>query len=545
MPGQSKVNGAWKTITGLSVKVGGQWKTATSGYIKVGGVWKQWFASKIQDAFNRASTALGLGTADSGQAWNATRGNWRISGSNSAISDDAATTYPLASINLGNTDVKIQTDTTGGVGAAFWVTDSGSWWASYPRYTSVTNTFCDQSLVTNFSNPPAGNCCSGVTTGSTTVCDQGQVTNTYNPPANNCCSGVTTSGGGQACTGSPITNESNPPANNCCSGVSQGGGGTSSVCDRTPVSCSGTSTSTCNGLCCSGVFQGGGGSSQVCDQGRVETYGFGCPTGSCAGEFSETVNSSYCGGTVATASSIMGLSGCCNIPTETPATETCAGPINLFSQDCSDIGGGQQVKTCGGNTAGSNFAYCKRTTAAYWSCNTQNIPFTYTSYYCYTSTRTVTNPITYGCYTSTRLVNNPITYTCYRSFETQPTYYSCYTSTRNATTYSCYTATRSETTYTSDLVLVSSVSGTVVVASTLNLAVNTSGFSAVGSVYVTTVGNAITASAYSGSNLTGSQVGSSLSYTATSPTKGTSVGIIKGPSTGSQGSTTDNFLATI
>jgi hypothetical protein len=142
-------------------------------------------------------------------------------------------------------------------------------------------------------------------------------------------------------------------------------------------------------------------------------------------------------------------------------------------------------------------------------------------------------------------VNNPITYTCYRSFETQPTYYSCYTSTRNATTYSCYTATRSETTYTSDLVLVSSVSGTVVVASTLNLAVNTSGFSAVGSVYVTTVGNAITASAYSGSNLTGSQVGSTLSYTATSPTKGTSVGIIKGPSTGSQGSTTDNFLATI
>lgn len=547
MPGQSKVNGAWKTITGLSVKVGGQWKTATSGYIKVGGVWKQWFASKIQDAFNRASTALGLGTADSGQAWNATRGNWRISGSNSAISDDAATTYPLASINLGNTDVKIQTDTTGGVGAAFWVTDSGSWWASYPRYTSVTNTFCDQSLVTNFSNPPAGNCCSGVTTGSTTVCDQSQVTTTYNPPANNCCSGVSVSGGGQACTGSPITNQSNPPANNCCSGVSQGGGGTSPVCDQSQVSGSSNPPA---GNCCSGVSQSGGGTVNICDQGRVDSYGYGCPTGSCAGEFSETISGSYCAGGVISASSINGLSGCCEVPTYTAgSTTTNCRLINLFSGYCNEPGysGETQTKTCNGQTAGANFSYCQSTTtsAGSWSCSTTSVPYSYVAYYCYTSTRPVTTPISYSCYTSTRLVNNPITYTCYRSFETQPTYYSCYTSTRNATTYSCYTGTRSETTYTSDLVLVSSVSGTVVVASTLNLAVNTSGFSAVGSVYVTTVGNAITASAYSGSNLTGSQVGSTLSYTATSPTKGTSVGIIKGPSTGSQGSTTDNFLATI
>lgn len=541
MPGQSKVNGAWKTITGLSVKVGGQWKTATSGYIKVGGQWKQWFASKIQDAFNRASTALGLGTADSGQAWNATRGNWRISGSNTAISDDAAANYALASINLGNTDVKIQTDTTGGVGPAFWVTDSGSWWASYPRFTSVVNTYCDQTQVTSFSNPPSGSCCSGVTTGTQSVCDQNQVTNQSNPPSQSCCSGVTTSGGGSACTGSQITNQSNPPANNCCSGVTQGGGGTSSVCDRSPVSCS-SSSGGCGGTCCSGIYTSGGGTSQVCDQGRVDTYGFGCPAGSCAGEFSETVSSSYCSGGVISSSSIFGLSGCCDIPVESPGSTTCR-LISLFSGYCES--GETQTKTCNGQTAGSNFTYCQSTTSSSWSCNTTTVPFTYTQYYCYTSTRTVTNPTTYGCYTSTRLVNNPITYSCYRSFETQPTYYSCYTSSRNATTYSCYTASRSVTTYTSDLVLVSSVSGTVAVASTLNLSTNTSAFSTVGSVYVTTVGNTVTASAYSGSNLTGSQVGSTLSHTATNPTKGTSVGIIKGPSTGSQGSTTDNFLATI
>ncbi len=594
MPGQSKVNGAWKTITGLSVKVGGQWKTATSGYIKVGGAWKQWFASKIQDAFNRVSTATGLGTADSGQVWGATRGNWRISGSNSAISDDAATSYPLASINLGNTDVKVQTDTTGGVGPAFWVTDSGSWWASYPRFTSVTNTFCDQGSVTSFSNPPSGSCCSGVTTGSQAVCDQTQVTNQSNPPSSSCCSGVTTSGGGTACTGNQVTNTSNPPSNQCCSTVTQGGGGTSLVCDRGEVSCSSTNPSSCNGTCCSGVVQGGGGQSNVCDQspvscgtdstcpgknccsgpsatgggtttvcdqGRVDTFGFGCPAGSCAGEFSETVNSSYCSGGVITSSSIAGLSGCCDIPVESPgSTTTSCRLISLFSGFCT--GNEVQQKTCNGNTAGSNFTYCATTTttSSSWSCNTTVVPFTYTQYYCYTSTRNVTTPITYSCYTSTRLVNNPITYSCYTSTRSvnnpityscftsqvvQPTFYSCFTATRNVPTYSCFTSTRSVTTYTSDLVLVSSVSGTVAVSSSLNLATNTSGFATVGSVYVTTVGSTITSSAYSGSNLTGSQVGSTLSLTPSSPIRGTSVGIIKGPSTGNQGSTTDNFLATI
>jgi hypothetical protein len=593
MPGQSKVNGAWKTITGLSVKVGGQWKTATSGYIKVGGAWKQWFASKIQDAFNRASTATGLGTADSGQVWDATRGNWRISGSNSAISDDAAANYPLASINLGNTDVKIQTDTTGGVGPAFWVTDSGSWWASYPRFTSVTNTFCDQGFVSEFNNPPAVNCCSPVVTGSVSVCDQTQVTNQSNPPSSSCCSGVTTSGGGTACTGNQVTNTSNPPSASCCSTVTQGGGGTSTVCDQSQVTNTNNppSNSCCSGVtqggggqsnvcdqgqvtnssnppsnqCCSGVSQGGGGTTPVCDQGRVDTYGFGCPAGSCAGEFSETVNSSYCSGGVITSSSISGLSGCCDIPVESPgSTTTTCRLINLFSQYCNEPGysGETQQKTCNGTTAGANYSYCAKTTttSSTWSCNTTTVPFTYTQYYCYTSTRNVTNPTTYSCYTSTRLVNNPITYSCYTSTRSvnnpityscytsqvvQPTFYSCFTATRNRTTYSCYTSTRSVTTYTSDLVLVSSVSGTVAVASTLNLATNTSGFSTVGSVYVTTVGSVVTSSAYSGSNLTGSQVGSTLSYTATNPTKGTSVGIIKGPSTGSQGSTTDNFLATI
>ena len=634
MPASVKVSNSWKTATGLSVKVAGTWRTATSAFINVGGVWKQWFASRIQDTFTRASTASGLGTSTTGQVWTALRGNWRVGGSNNALSDDAASTYPIASINFGNSDVKTQTDTSGGVGVAFWITDSGSWWASYPRYTSVTNTFCDQSQVTNFSNPPSGSCCSGVTTGSTSVCDQTQVTNTNNPPSGSCCSGVTTSGGGSTCTGtqvtntsnppsgsccsgvttggggtsnvcdqSQVTNQSNPPSASCCSGVTTGGGGTSNVCDQSSVSCSNSSSSSCGGTCCSGVSTGGGGQTTVCDQGRVDTYGFGCPAGYCAGEFSETVNSSYCGGaTCCRSTNYDALVNCggCNLPQDSGSYQCGSGqtygsfngqPYGCYTYSdgtteyqvndggsCSSMGSGWQQVGCSNCTGGgpcgqAGFVCCRRssgaagytyvgaaTYVASWCVNTVTTAFSYTQYFCYTSTRNVTapttyscytstrpvtNPTTYSCYTSTRPVTNPTTYSCYTSQVTQPTYYSCYTATRSVATYSCYTGTRSVTTYTSDLVLVSSVSGTVAVASALNLATNTSGFATVGSVYVTTAGSTVTSSAYSGSNLTGSQVGSTLSLTPSSPVRGTSVGIIKAPSTGSQGSTTDNFLTTI
>jgi hypothetical protein len=101
------------------------------------------------------------------------------------------------------------------------------------------------------------------------------------------------------------------------------------------------------------------------------------------------------------------------------------------------------------------------------------------------------------------------------------------------------------TTYFTDLVIVSSVSGNVVSQSSTRLATNTNtNYTTVGSLIVSTVGNQITAKAYASAGLT-SQLGSNIVITPTSPTKGTSVGIIKAPSPGSQGSTVDNFLGTI
>ena len=68
--------------------------------------------------------------------------------------------------------------------------------------------------------------------------------------------------------------------------------------------------------------------------------------------------------------------------------------------------------------------------------------------------------------------------------------------------------------------------------------------SAAAAIKVTTLGDAITAQAYSDTALT-APLGSALTYTPTTPTKATSHGIVKAPSAYGQGSTVDNFSASI
>ena len=112
-----------------------------------------------------------------------------------------------------------------------------------------------------------------------------------------------------------------------------------------------------------------------------------------------------------------------------------------------------------------------------------------------------------------------------------PTTYSCIACPTQTYCYSCGTGTG----YNYYLRLLQSSGGTVSTA-TGDVSIG----SAAAAIKVTTSGNSITARAYSDTAMT-SQLGSSLTYSPASPTKGTQHGIIKAPTDYSQGSTVDDF----
>lgn len=575
MPGQSKVNGTWRTVSGLSVKVGGQWKTATSAFVKVGGVWKQWFASKVQDAFNRASTASGLGTADSGQVWTALRGNWRVSGANSAISDDAGSTYALASANLGNTDVSVQADVSGGTGVAFWVTDSGSWWASYPQYTQSTSAITGSCTTpasysyyySTWNTTVSGTSCSGTYSFGTTNPTSSQIS------AAGCCSGVSSQAGSLTCG----SYQYSVTFDSCASGCSyqfvefRSVPSTSSYCNYAgTINWTGSAPSNC---CFSYNIT------------TTPTTTYTIPA--CGTQCSGTVG----GGTTYTipecGTQCSGVAG--------GGTTYSYFAIERAGDSCANYGATSTSCSNSSNCICNNAFYCCRTTTTSGSVSCTGNCQVETSYSCsgncqsgsVTTGQCMTNLITSVTYT------NVAYYNCYTTSSQGATTYSCNTpqgtsscsGSASCTGYNCYSGgacgglsqnligtgsscsggqstcsgagctpsnccsgvsySGGDTTYYTDLVIVSSVSGTVVSQSATRLATNTNTtYTTVGSLIVSTVGNQITAKAYASAGLT-TQLGSNIVITPTSPTKGTSVGIIKAPSTGSQGSTVDNFLGTI
>ena len=84
----------------------------------------------VIETFNRTDAAS-LGKTSTGASWSNVRGSWGIS-SNKASSSDAASGYPLATLNFSKEDVTLTAKGVGpGVGTAFWVTDSNNWWGTY------------------------------------------------------------------------------------------------------------------------------------------------------------------------------------------------------------------------------------------------------------------------------------------------------------------------------------------------------------------------------------------------------------------------------
>lgn len=93
----------------------------------------------ISDLFNRTTSGT-LGTADSGQVWANLRGTWFANGSK-ATTATAASSYPIASIDMLAQNTTTSASVTSGTGVAFWISDSGSWWASTSQNTQQSYTY--------------------------------------------------------------------------------------------------------------------------------------------------------------------------------------------------------------------------------------------------------------------------------------------------------------------------------------------------------------------------------------------------------------------
>lgn len=123
----------------------------------LGGQWRKWILGAVKDLFNRANTVTGLGSADTGQPWVASRGNWFIN-TNKAKSTDTPSTYPLASVQAGlmTPYLKADVDTAGGVGLAFWVSDTQNWYGVH-GFTATTTSY-SQTCATYSQTGPSYYC---------------------------------------------------------------------------------------------------------------------------------------------------------------------------------------------------------------------------------------------------------------------------------------------------------------------------------------------------------------------------------------------------
>jgi hypothetical protein len=444
----------------------------------------------IRDTFTR-TTSGSLGYADTAQRWVATRGTWSANGSQ-AVSSDSSSTRPIATIPL-NSNAIISADVTPGVGVVFWASDANNWWAAYPYYSASTTSSCTGPTVscTDSNNTCSPGGCGTVTstsststscTGPTVSCTD--TTNTCNPGGCGAVTSTSSATSSSSCTGPTVScsDTTNTCAPGGCGAVTSTST-SSTTCGGTLVSCSDTSN-TCN--------PGGSPGCQI--------YVDPTPTSDCSG------NTRTCTDTTDTCSPTQGYSDC---PiTSTITNTTCPNNTHYNGDFCAN-GMGYFVSW-------PTFTYTR----------TQNMPFAYVLYTRsqYDSTSTTT---TYTRSQATTVGGSSTSYT-----RTQNT-------TQSSTSYTRTQATTVTTgSYNAGIIIDKSVAGVITNDSVTPLV--TDGRS-VASIQVVTSGNTVTAKGFEAANLN-NQLAATITRNPTSPAKGSSVGIIKAPSS-NQGSTLDNFVA--
>jgi hypothetical protein len=158
------------------------------------------FISSDTDDFNR-STSGNLGnTSNKATVWTNVRGTWQADGSR-AYSNDSSGTNAIATVRAATTNIsnlQVDTQNTGGVGVAFWVSDANSWYAATTFYSSEsgTTTSCSGGGSGNYEGGCPGICsgCSGCSSTSryqvSAYCCDGTVLGAYLRTDCNVSSGV-------------------------------------------------------------------------------------------------------------------------------------------------------------------------------------------------------------------------------------------------------------------------------------------------------------------------------------------------------------------
>jgi hypothetical protein len=321
------------------------------------------------------------------------------------------------------------------------------------------------------------------------TCNAAQVTNTSNPPSGSCCSTVTTTPGGQVCDAG-YTSSTNPG-----------------------IFCSITSTTPASQSC------------NANQQTQTTTSGF-------CGGFSTNPGSSSCNANYATG--LSNTSSCCGPATGGTVYSCPAGGTYDNAGSCNVP---QRVVSPYGTNL-SNVQSCLNQGGSYSSANGGTCTF---PAYSYAATATTT----YACFT--QVTTTPTTYTGFTQFTYYPAIYYGYTSTtQQPTQYSCFTQTTETvvTTYTTQIRMISSISGNIVTESTSNIVVNSATLSPVQSLKVDMLNGTVTTTAYSSPGLVG-PINNPLVVTPSSPSTAPGVGIIRTPSNFNQGDSVDNFQATI
>jgi hypothetical protein len=430
-------------------------------------------------------------------AWKSYSGSW-VLGTGVAISSSDPAIYAISGVKLSLPNLTASTGVTSGTGLTYWVSDANSWVASVSYNTTSTSYPCNAGIVTNFSNPPSGSCCGGVTTipGSAAF----SYAATWNQPFSYSYSAAYQNAFSYSYSAYNAPSYSytytayTSPASSYTYNASNSFTAQTRCCGVTNISKDFYERTNYIPKC------------WLCDGPCEETYSFSacCPSGTI-----KTGSTCYYPGSSTWSCPSGGTLSGTTCTVSTPASTTCPSGGSLSGNTCTvPVAGGYQCPS-GGSLSGTS---CIVGVAGYYYCPSGG---SLNGASC-----TVSVAGSYSCPSGGSLSGT----TCVVA--------------AGANQYSCYTQTTTQTSYNYYLRVIKSIGGVVSSVGT-DVALPSQPLA----IKVITSGTNVQSTAYSTVGMTNA-IGT-RSDTITSPVPTGVVGIIKSPSGYNQGSTVSNFSATI